>query len=420
MFNSLNLRQIVFIALALLVVGSVGWWLISRLNTGVLIVRTDQPDSTISVIQSEPSGELITDQIGQGSAEVRLKSGNYTVAAEYQGQATVTAVAVTRGETTSVELSLMALKSSRTLLDATASQLAVSGQTVKYLNPQQGALYQFTKGDRRSFRLAGELRLGSATLPDVPEIFNLQWLNFNQALAVTDATGVVGIFEGSRFRPLGLPGTGGNEDTNITPAMIGFDTGPGGNFAVSVLNNLFYFSRPNAERQLLSESISQGSIIRVSSRGQVLVFDDVSAPSETPQDQTVTLFAPGSTAKTLDFGGLTIIEAVWSPDGKTLALVSKQGVWAYTLADGSLSKLTHLNPDITAAVEWLDGESLAMVTRNALWQLDISSRIMTKLADTAENITATDPLLITGTAIYYTTAPVSHLQAGRIVEVSLD
>ena len=389
-----QIRRIIVIAVAVLIVGIAATTLFNTLTTTEVTIKTNGTNAKI-VIGNTSDPDVAT---RFGTSTVRLRAGTYTVRVATEGQESRALLTVQQGKSTTLEVNTVPLKGSEYVAPFAGSYLRANKDTIKFINNDYDQLLQLSTAGGNS----------QAVNPGA----------FSQALWIDDTKAY-------------LLDTAGNyhflDNTQATILPFPIDRGglsTTGSGAIAYTRGQTIFMRPSAFAAPSAQfSISAlQPIVALGPQDYMLVYD-VGIGSDTSIEQAAPqIFKADKKIDALSdlVKNLVIAGAVWSADGNKLALSAAEGLYVLDVTTNTLKLLYQQTPDNPESIVWSDANTLLYFLEGVLWQVNISeSTVWTKLAHVNESVGFLGPLTLSpDKKIYYSTNN-AKLQ-GTIFKISLE
>lgn len=371
----MNRTRIITLTIAgLLFVAAINF-AVQYFTTGKLTVNTPEKDSQITVQLHASKDEPIKSK-GK-SRTFRLAPGTYLITAESQGRVTAALREIKPRQTTPVNLIYRLPLESVTVANTPAANIQQQGQTLLFENVFSRKLNQIAPNQSDPQPYANE----------VDNIANIKWYTGNRAL-ITTTKGELLLLSGGKAQPIRTE-TAASTFNPVTGEVL---------YALG--RKVFKVTPPSLNPTQVYEA--DGIFSGMSAFGDFLVLYNTSSEvdDDTAKDKYIAptlLNLKTASGSILDFSPR---DAVWSSNGKFIALMDDTRIGIYDLASRRISGFTASNG---VGLSWLTPESITYGYGNDVWEYNISQLVSYKLsnkpAQTTPNSISTTP----EGAIYYTT-----------------
>ncbi len=343
------------IIIGFVVTGLLAATILLRISSQGTLEVTSSNGSVINLFVS-PTAQAR--KIGVGHAKIRVTPGRYMVVASSQEQSSASAAEVTRGQTTTIQLSLKNLSSAKNVYDYTASNLIARGQNLRFVNLGQQLLYQANAGQSEATRLD----------PALFPVQDVQWQNYDTGVA-QKTDGTLWYEQGGSSQPINVPAT-----------AVSYSLNAAGQLAIVTNDGLYIFGSPTAVgRQILKSSIGDNQVA-LSNRGFSLIYTDPAQTFEQASTPKSSLLDSNGRPQVWPYSGDTISAAQWSPDGQRLLLIRNNQFESYDTSSRQSTVLSFWPTDNPASTVWISNLEVAVIWQNSVWRVNTQTGVMIKIA----------------------------------------
>jgi len=376
-------------------------------TTSVLAVTTN---NTKAVIELSQLGEK-TRKIGTGSVSVRLKAGDYGLAATDGAAVTTKSVHMTSGQNIEVALTIKPLATVASLAEYTAASIVANTTGLTFLNTPFSVLYRLDAGTSVAHVYKG----------DIYPITSAFWIDGTHAY-ITNSDGQLSYFDGNTAAKL-LPGTA-NDDT-IPPAAESVTINHQGQLAY-ISDNVVYFVGAPGQQPATRSKLDTGSwSISLADDGTLLVSDQTIKPdaSTSGKHQSSYLLQTASAVRTVLNSDLDYLTpgASWSPDSTQFFYATSNGMYLYKISTKKSIKLFTGSPTHPATATWTDATHVIYAQDHSIWSYDSTSQASTKVTDIAGSLNPLNRFTLSPdkNKVYYGTDPTQSGDGGFIYSFGL-
>lgn len=399
---TINKKWLVII-ITLIVVGGILVYVFNLLNSGTLVVSSDQ-NAQLSIIDSQNHSK----KIGVGNSTVRLKPGFYAVDAAKDASDTRQSVQVQARKTYHLSLDLHSVFSPKAVIKGqTAYRIkpAVTDATsLIYLNGPFSQLFQST------------LNGASSPKPFLANLYPVRqadWLNDGGAVISTDGYSVYVNDSGA--------------STNIYPSLDAQSS-----YVVAASGDLVYVDNNKLMLMEVPSGVSSSATLATLPRGsynlsitrdgsRLFVYSDLnSADAKVTNKRFNNYIVDIPSGKKADLSSSSAVTAgAWSDNGKYLAFSRDQNLFVY---DSNTASTLQIFIGSSSSPTWPLGfldKNLIFAKDSALWEVQLPSTVMYKIASYGGSLSPGSFTPIGEKGLYFSTNPDSSGSGGNIYKLDL-
>jgi hypothetical protein len=384
--KGLNLRKILAVYLAVVVITFAIFQVYQYLTTGKLIVSSSNSDNYIKINRVISGGSKPLSKQGQGRLSIRLKPGIYSVV--------IYSKSLKQG--VSQQVSIKARHTVKLILNPSKNLnlLPVYGSAVTGVSASKTDLYYINASTKK---LMHDDASGLTTMFPDYDFINVSWFSPGDGVLQDSRSGLY-VVSGSSIRSLSLPFRPSPANNNA------FDVSSDGKIYVSNGADI-YVGRVNGPFHKIYSAPSS-SVGLSAGKGKVGVVASKNGSSV------------GSLVIVMDSGQsinkeVSASQVTWSPDGKRL-LVSGEGI--NYIFDSSLNHIGSVPTNKLGASVWKNNHELFYSEGNQLWLYDLNTTRAQQVVSMPTGV-AISSAYKAGTYVYFTTA---NGPASQLYRVGLD
>ncbi|HEX4662178.1 MAG TPA: hypothetical protein VH144_01030 [Candidatus Saccharimonadales bacterium] len=402
-----NWRRWAIVGTIIVGVGIVAYIIISAIitqqSTGILELTASSNKASLEV-QKNDEGTI--QNIGTGTASVRLSPGVYRLTATDNDAQTLATATVSVQQTTSVHLALKTpFKASKLVGEAGQNVFQNSPSQVSFLRTITTGLGQFTFGKPSV----------DAYLPDITLLAQVYWLDLGHFYSQGN-DGDWFYYNGTSQIPLVSVGSEGdvtNNDNQPLANSVTFNH-QGQAAYVSVGKGIFVIDTAGGTpRQIGTLANATNAQASIAANGDVLVSTPlISVNDKATASQLYRAGKPTTLPTTLT----GIANVTWSPDNSRISYTTNNGIYTYDFASQKVSQVLAGSPTNQLSVTWLSNSTLIFAQDGAIWRYQTDGSVSTKIATIEGVLNMARPFTVgaDGQTVYFGTAPDSKNNGGAI------
>lgn len=387
-------RSFIIAGLTLVLITAVGYALLRQSSQGTLEISSEK-NAEISVWVRD---DTTIKRVGKTKAKLRLAPGNYTAVATKDSRETQAIITVTAGKTTTVELALQATLAGERIGQYSARNITAVGSTLTFVNMPARQLYTVAPP-------AQPQRL----LPELYPVAQVYWGNPGAGIAQLE-NGTLWAITGGKSTPILLPE---GSETTLKPLLT---MAEGGSFAIAYDSTAYFYANVSAEPKKVADLADPAARIALSSQGLLYVYSDPAASageSEGGAPASIFNVHTGLAVNTV-LTSVSVNEAVWSPDGRQLALVSNSDLLIYDLSANRFITASKQAVAGNSQLLWDGTETIIFPQARGLYSLTVALGKANLLVEN-DDIEHPGAVSVVGRSLYTATTPAP--QYGSVGEI---
>lgn len=354
-----GLKRFIYIA-AVVILALVGWQAIRVVRSSKLVIVTNNPKNSISVIRASDNGEgeenETEEKEEQGSAvrpqelksgtAISLKPGKYNVTIKGAEGIVTKSVEVVANKTSRYTVSINAKKLLvEPVAHVNSRYFTVSSSQLIYVDQDTKKLYKIDSGN-------------NLTLVNGLAFSTVYWADASYGVG-QDSSGVLYIIENGISTPLALP----SSDQNL--AIKTYAIAPNRDIYIAVGTKIYRGTASGGLKHVYTAKQPANIMIASNDAAAIFYLPGNRETKTSPTSVTLLDKANKTTTKSIE-----AYDSSWSPSGKYLATTNDSGSFIF---DKSLKQVAVVPNNNFNDPAWLDDNKLLYGINNQLWEYSLNS-----------------------------------------------
>jgi len=389
MYISARPKKILFLVLLLIGLLVAGGWLRHYLNTGSLIVKTNDNSSSIE-ITGVGTSQVVSQS--KGELQTNLPIGKYTATVSSRSSTSKRMVEVKPHSSSTYTLDLQKSISPDYVLPFGASSLVAGKSIMFYVNISNQLLYKVDGS-------------GVPSIVDQTDAFDsIQWQNEHYGVGLSQDDKTLYTINDGVVSAISLP---------FSSKRLYYDLSPSGLLVVSD-GNAIYTKSAGGQFNKLSDPSSRVTSLSVGDGGVLVGLGSNSDGEDKQISKYIMVDFSGKTKASASFLGNNY---KWSPNGRMVAVTTDGNAVIY---DANLKEVAQIANNGSSTIVWQDNNNLLYGLNGQLYNYSIKDAVSTQLSmvPVGSSISGVYPSL-DGSSVYLLTTQNDNANSSSTMRVGI-